>query len=86
MIPLVESYMLDGKEIEYVPPNQIRGYRVQPTIKNYPAFSEDVSSLTESSKMPEALTNILKTIEEKTGCKITGIGVGPQRDQFIKLK
>ena len=34
----------------------------------------------------EALTNILKTIEEKTGCKITGIGVGPQRDQFIKLK
>ncbi len=84
-IPLVESYNLEGKEIKYVPPNETRGYKVQPVIKYYPGFSEELSAITDQAKLPENLKNLLRIVEEKIGCKITGIGVGPKRDQFVRM-
>lgn len=84
-IPLVESYDLDGQTIDYVPGSTSAYYRVKPITKYYESFSENISKTEDYAKLPESLKNLLKMIGEKTGTKIFGIGVGPSRQQFIKV-
>lgn len=84
-IPLVENYDLDGQTIDYVPGSTSAYYRVKPITKYYESFSEDISETSDYAKLPASLKNLLKMIGEKTGTKIFGIGVGPSRQQFIKV-
>ena len=85
-IPLVTGYELDGERIDYVPGSTSVYRRVNPIIEYRPGFSEDISSIREFDKLPAALIDLLSEIEEKAGCKIEGIGVGPGRDQYVEKK
>ncbi len=84
-IPLSTEYDLDGETIDYVPGSTNAYYRVKKRTEYFDSFSEDVSEMTSESQLPQALKDLLKTIEERTGTKVGGIGVGPQRRQFIKF-
>lgn len=84
-IPLVTSYDLDGQTIDYPPGSTPTYYRTKPNVSYYSAFSEDVSAITEYDKLPQALKDLLKVIEQETNAKVTGIGVGPERDQFVNI-
>lgn len=84
-IPLVVSYLLDGKTIDYVPGSVNSYYKVEPVVEYKKAFEEDISSVRNFEDLPASLKALLKEIEEKTSSKITGIGVGPERDQFVKI-
>ena len=84
-IPLSTEYDLDGETIDYVPGSTNAYYRVKKRTEYFDSFSEDVSEKTSESQLPQALKDLLKTIEERTGTKVGGIGVGPQRRQFIKF-
>lgn len=84
-IPVVESYELDGKEIEYVPGNETMGYKVKPLIKSYAGFSENLSAMRQIESLPESVKALIALIEKRIGSKIAGIGVGPQREQFVRL-
>lgn len=84
-IPLVTGYELDGVAIDYVPSATAAYARVKPIIEYRDAFSEDISGLKNEADLPSALKQLLTEIGERTHCKIIGIGVGPERDQFIHL-
>lgn len=84
-IPLVTGYELDGEKIDYVPASTDVYRRVKPIIEYRPGFSENITSVREFNNLPGALRNLLEEIEEKVGCKIEGIGVGPDRDQYVTI-
>ncbi len=84
-IPLVTGYTLDGKSIDYVPASAEAYARVVPTIEQRPAFSKDISDMREPNDLPAELKKLLEEIEERTSCKIMGIGVGPGREQYVNL-
>ncbi|MDA1060576.1 MAG: adenylosuccinate synthetase [bacterium] len=84
-VPLVTSYELDNEIIDYVPGSTSAYYRVKKHTEYFDAFSEDISELTDASQLPQALKDLLKNIEDQTGTKVAGIGVGPQRRQYIKF-
>ena len=84
-IPLVKAYELDGKKIDFVPASTKTYYRTSPVIEYHDSFPDDISSVRDAEKLPKALTELLKEIENFTGCKVTGVGVGPARDQFVSL-
>jgi adenylosuccinate synthase len=84
-MPIVTGYMLDGKTIDYVPAATSAFYRVKPIISELKSFSEDISNVRDFAKLPKELLEFVKEVEKTGNCKIIGLGVGPKRDQYIKM-
>ncbi len=82
-IPLVTKYMLDGKEIDYVPGATNAYGRVEPGYETVSGFSQDVGEVKEFSNLPETLQSLIGLIEQKTNCAVRGVSVGPNRSQYI---
>lgn len=56
-----------------------------PEYDNLPSWTEDISSTTDFSELPENAKNYIKFIEEKLATPIFRVGVGPNRNQVIKI-
>lgn len=84
-IPLAVSYKLDEEEIDYVPGSVSAYYRVDPVVEYMDAFSEDISGIRNFEDLPPSMKDYKEKVEELTSCKITGLGVGPEREQFINI-
>ncbi|MEA3515377.1 MAG: adenylosuccinate synthetase [Nanoarchaeota archaeon] len=84
-IPLVTAYELDGKTIDYISTSIEECRRAKPVIEYMPAFSDDISGIREYNNLPPAAQSLIKKIEENIETKIAGIGVGPEREQFVKI-
>lgn len=56
-----------------------------PEYENLPSWTEDISSTTDFYQLPENAKNYIKFIEEKLATPIFRVGVGPNRDQVIKI-
>ena len=85
-IPLVVAYELDGKEIDFMPANVEESKRAKPVITHLPHITTDISQIRDPKKLPKEVNKLISFIEEFTGSKMYGIGVGPERDQFIQLR
>ena len=85
VLPIVDGYKLNGKEIDYVPGTAQSYYNVKADISYKKSFKEDISSVRKFAKLPKELQNLIKEIEKFCGCKIAGVGVGPERDQFVRI-
>ncbi|VVB78510.1 Adenylosuccinate synthetase [uncultured archaeon] len=84
-IPLVCAYSLDGKEIDYVPSTITESKKAKPIISYLPKFSEEISSVRDYRSLPTQVKELIGFIEEKVKTKICGIGVGPERNQFVQI-
>ncbi len=82
-IPVVTDYLLEGRAIDYVPGSSAEYCRVMPSRTVFPGFNTSISERRTTADIPKELKHLLTYIEDRCGCKIKGIGVGPVRDQFI---
>ena len=48
-----------------------------------PGWSEDISGIRDFDDLPANCQAYVHRLEELMGCRISGIGVGPGRDQAI---
>jgi adenylosuccinate synthase len=85
-IPLVNSYRLKNTTIDYVPGSGFEYRQVTPSVKFLPSFDESVSEIRDASKLPKPLIKLLHKIESYTSCSIIGIGVGPKREEYAKIR
>lgn len=85
-IPFVVAYELDGKTINYMPTSVEEVRRCKPVIKYLPTFKEDITKITDYKKLPSKVKDIIAFIEKEVGTKIGGVGVGPEREQFVMIK
>src|SRR3989338_1633381 len=83
-IPIVTSYVLNGKLIDYVPTTSEDMYNARPVIEYWPHIS-DVSSAKTYEELSVEVKYFIKTLQERICVKIAGIGVGPEREQFIEI-
>jgi adenylosuccinate synthase len=84
-IPLVTAYELDGKQIDYMPSFMEELRRVKPVIEYMPLIKDDISGINKYEELPSEAKEIIKFIEDHVGTKIGGIGVGPKREQLIRI-
>jgi adenylosuccinate synthase len=84
-IVFVYGYELDGVRIDYVPADPETYYKVSVQCKEFDGFSDDISAARNYSDLPTSLDIVIKYIEQTCDCKIVGLGVGPERDQFIPI-
>ncbi|MBU2441449.1 MAG: adenylosuccinate synthetase, partial [Nanoarchaeota archaeon] len=82
-IPLVVAYDLDGKKINYMPASVSENRRVKPVVEYVPAFKNDISGIRNYDDLPQEVKDLIKFIEKHVESKVCGIGVGPEREQFV---
>ncbi|MCQ2481575.1 MAG: adenylosuccinate synthase [Clostridia bacterium] len=81
-IPVCTQYELNGEKIDYFPfPTALP--MCKPVIEYLPGFKTDVSSCREWDDLPKAAQDYVLYIEEKIGCFIKYVSVGPERDSII---
>jgi len=83
-IQLCVAYDLDGRRLD-VPPYEDLD-RVQPIYETLPGWKEPLDSCRSKNELPANAKKYIEVIEEETGCQVTLLGVGPDREQTILVR
>jgi adenylosuccinate synthase len=81
-LKICTSYNYKGTVIEHLPYN-IEAENVTPIYTDFKGWNEDLTEMTEASKMPKALNDYIAFLEKKLEIPITIVSVGPDRKQTI---
>ena len=82
-LKIAVSYTYEGQELPSFPSDLDI---VENSTVNYiemPGWSEDISKVKTFDNLPENAKNYVLKIEELTGCRVSSIGVGPDRNDMI---
>ncbi len=84
-IPLITAYEIDGKQVTSMPATATELRKAKPITTYFDGFTEDISEIRNSEAIPHNLKLLLSSIEDFVECKLAGIGVGPDREQFVSF-
>lgn len=82
-IPVCVAYDVDGVSHEQMPLTQTDFHHAKPIYEMLPGWDEDISSARTFEDLPPNCQAYVKRLEELVGCRISGIGVGPGREQSV---
>ena len=82
-IPVCVGYEIDGTKHESMPLTQSGFARAVPIYEELDGWTEDISACRTFGELPKATQAYVKRLEELCGARISGIGVGPSREQSI---
>ena len=82
-IPVCVAYEVDGKRVEEVPVSQSDFHHAKPIYEMFAGWNEDISSCKTFDALPKNAQDYVLALEKISGCRISAIGVGPQRDAII---
>ena len=85
-LKICTGYLLDGKEIDYVPADYNEYSKCIPVYKIFPGWKEDITNIKSFNELPINCQNYLKAIENYLEVNVTIFSVGPDRLQTVTLK
>jgi adenylosuccinate synthase len=77
------GYRVEGVEHRHLPYHQTDLHNAQPIYQELPGWQEDTSGATELHHLPAAAKDYVQFLSDQIGVRITRVGVGPGRDQFV---
>lgn len=84
-IPVCTHYIVDGEQTDEFPfPSALED--AKPVIEYLPGWKCDISGVRTWEDLPEEARNYVEYVEEKTGCHIQYVSVGPEREAYIERK
>lgn len=83
-LKICTSYILDGKEIDYIPSTIEEFNKCKPVYIELNGWYEDISNVKSFDNLPKNAKNYIHKIEEITGTNVSIISVGPDRKQTIE--
>jgi adenylosuccinate synthase len=78
------SYKINGNETNEVP-FQMSRVEIQPVLKNFKGWNEDISSIKAEKDLPAEMKTYVEFINRYLGVKVYYISNGPGRDQLISV-
>ena len=84
-IPVCVAYDVDGVRHQAMPMTQTEFHHAVPSYEQLDGWTEDISAARSFDELPETCQAYVKRLEELIGCRISGIGVGPGREQSIVI-
>jgi adenylosuccinate synthase len=84
-IPVCVAYDVDGVRHEHLPVTQTEFHHATPVYEYLDGWSEDISGCRTFSDLPSSTQVYVKRLEELIGTRISGIGVGPSREQVVTI-
>ncbi len=85
-IPVCIAYRLDGQIVNSLPADTYRLSEVECIYETLPGWSEDITACRRFEDLPEAARGYVRFIEEQLAAPVTMIGVGPEREQIIRVE
>lgn len=82
-IKLCVGYELDGQEIEDLPALCSELERVKPRYQVFEGWKEEISHITQFSKLPRSCQSYLAAIAEIVGCPLSIVSVGAERSATL---
>ena len=80
------GYQLDGKTIDYFPASIAALERCQPIYEELPGWQSPTTHIRQYRELPLRARQYAKRLEKLTGCPISLICVGPEREQTIEVR
>lgn len=82
-IPVCVKYELNGEQIDDFPfPVELADCK--PIIEYLDGWKQDISGARKWEDLPVNARKYIEYIEEKVGCRVSIVSVGPERDSYIK--
>ncbi len=82
-IPVCVAYEVDGVRVDEVPVSQSDFHHAVPIYEEFPGWSEDITSARSFDELPKNARDYVLAIESMSGARISGVGVGPGRDEIV---
>jgi adenylosuccinate synthase len=80
------AYDHGGERLTHLPYHQSVVHDVTPVYEELPGWQTDLTSVREPGDLPSKARDYLAVLEEQVGVPITFAGIGPGRDQYVKLR
>ncbi len=84
-IPVCVGYDVDGQHVDEVPMTQTGFHHARPIYESLPGWQSDITGARELADLPANCRAYVRFLEEQAGCRISAIGVGPDRDATLVL-
>ncbi len=84
-IPVCVGYRVDGTVYDRMPLTQPEFTRAEPVYEELEGWEEDLSDYRDFDDLPKATQAYVRRLEELCGVRISGIGVGPDREQSVVI-
>jgi adenylosuccinate synthase len=84
-IPVCVGYQINGVRHDTMPLTQSEFHHAVPIYEELDGWTEDISGCRKFDDLPKNTQIYVSRIEELCGARISGIGVGPSREQSIVI-
>jgi len=84
-IPVCVAYDVDGVRFDEMPDNQSDFHHAKPIYEYLPGWTEDITNARTLADLPTNARKYVEYLEKISNCRISAVGVGPERDQIIKI-
>ena len=85
-IPVCVAYEVDGVRFDEIPMTQTDFHHAKPIYEYFDGWNESISDAKTLDELPENARKYVHKLEDLSGCRISAIGVGPDRDQTIVVR
>lgn len=82
-LKIATHYMMDGKPVDDFPADISLLEHCTPVYTELDGWDDDITGCKSFDALPAAAKRYIEKIEELAGCRVSMIGVGPDRDQNI---
>jgi adenylosuccinate synthase len=83
-IKVCVAYEHNGVRYEHMPFHQSVLHEVTPIYETVPGWQSDLTSVSHVDEMPAAALDYVRFLEQRIGVPIAVVGVGPEREQFVR--
>ncbi|HSK34864.1 MAG TPA: adenylosuccinate synthase, partial [Propionicimonas sp.] len=84
-IPVCIAYEVNGERTDRLPMTQTDFHHAVPVYEYLDGWTEDISGCRNFDEFPANTQAYVRRLEELVRCRISGIGVGPSREQVVML-
>ena len=82
-IPVCVGYEIDGRRVDEMPMTQTEFHHATPVYEYLDGWMSDISGCRSFDDLPKNAQVYVQALEEMSGAKIWGVGVGPGREQTL---
>ena len=85
-IKMCIKYMLNGKEIDYLPAAVDDQLQVKPVYKIFPGWKSSTQGVRNMTDLPDNAKRYIVAVEQFVGAKISSVSTSPEREDTILLE
>ncbi|GAB3190496.1 adenylosuccinate synthase [Nesterenkonia suensis] len=85
-IPVCVAYDVDGVRHDEMPMTQTAFHHAKPIFEHFDGWTEDISGARSLDELPTNARDYVLALEKMSGTRISGVGVGPGRDEVIAVR